>query len=682
MKPSELRTSLTLRTGLVLLLASSFLVTVRAADTVESALQRGLVAEEAQRDLRAAAEAYQQAVRLGDQQREAQATAIYRLGEVQRRLGNTDAARVQFLRLLTEFPDQTNLVALARSEVPATSPASAQEQLVGPFLAEAEFQRDTAALQLAKLNKAIANFQTGSRSNLVQLLAFRPNRLLETLLADLNIAEQQRSRVDPDFGPQHPEMLRIVGLLKTLNQQLQDVAQGIKAALIEEQASTSLLVARLEGRVASLKELQRANQLNPRNTDIVDLLKTPSQTPAISPEEAEELERLKKLAAESPDLLRRDDAGLTPLQKAASKGWTNVAVYLLDVGVPPNDASQKDRRTALHLAARNGDLPLITLLLDRGADVNSLGLNSETPLHSATRAGRRTVAAELIRRGANLDSRASSAPGGGIGGNTPLHLAAFDGMPAMVELLLRSGASISATNNNGMTPLVMAIHGNQTGTFRLLLEAGSDPNLMAITTSGSMLPGGSAMSVWTPLLFASSRNQVDTVKSLLNHGVSARTSDLQGYTPLHLTQNREIAKALLSKGADVNSQAFYGHTPLDLAKGYESAEVIREAGGTNNLGGNQLSITTRSTRRVAQVAGEMVGKLDLDEPATNSRLLLRESITRLAPPPTADLTRVSIRRPTPIGSTNWIVDLTNTNLPDTEIIAGDWIYVPARPVKK
>jgi hypothetical protein len=81
----------------------------------------------------------------------------------------------------------------------------------------------------------------------------------------------------------------------------------------------------------------------------------------------------------------------------------------------------------------------------------------------------------------------------------------------------------------------------------------------------------------------------------------------------------------------------------------------------------------------AHVTGEIVGKLDF---GTNSRLNLRESIMRLAPPPTADLTRLSIKRPTPEGATNWIVDLTNTNLPDTEIIAGDSIYVPARPVKK
>ena len=84
----------------------------------------------------------------------------------------------------------------------------------------------------------------------------------------------------------------------------------------------------------------------------------------------------------------------------------------------------------------------------------------------------------------------------------------------------------------------------------------------------------------------------------------------------------------------------------------------------------------------AIVIGEIVAKLDLGNLAPNSRPSLRERIARLAPPPTADLTRVSISRSTPNGSTNWLVDLTNTNLPDTEIIVGDSIYVPARPVKK
>lgn len=684
MKPSELRTSLTLRTGLILLLVSSFLVTVRAADTVESALQRGLVAEEAQRDLRTAAEAYQQAVRLGDQQREAQATAIYRLGEVQRRLGNTDAARVQFLRLLTEFPDQTNLVALARSEIPQASPASAQEPLVGQFLAEAEFQRDTAALQLAKLNKAIANFQTGSRSNLVQLLAFRPNRLLETLLADLNISEQQRSRLSPDFAPQHPEVVRVEVILRKINEQIQEVAQGIKAALIEEQATASLLVARLEGRVTSLKELQRAAQQNPKNPDIVDLLKTPPQTPAMSPEEAEELERLKKLAAESPDLLGKVVGGSTPLTRAGGKGWTNVVSYLLDQGV------SIEVGFPLHRAAQVGNLDLVTLLLRRGANPNSRNTVDGTPLHCSARAGRRAVAEKLIQSGAEIDSRTTGQnPASTLEtvseGNTPLHLAAYNGMPAVVELLLEKGADITATNTLAMTPLFTALLGHQTVTFKQLVDFGAD---MSVVADLWQLQGLRAGKRRTLLHLAAAYGEKDIVKLLLKYGVNPNSADSYGNTPLHYAQNSEVGLALIDAGAQVNALSLESRTPLDeLVSGSSESSptvraLIRTLGGTNSQQQNRnpsAGVPTSMARPATRITGELVAKLDLGSDEQRS---LRDVLIGLSIPKSADLTRVSITRPNPNGSTNWVVDFSNTKHLDTKIIAGDSIYIPARPVKK
>ncbi|MBL9173488.1 MAG: hypothetical protein JNL10_08145, partial [Verrucomicrobiales bacterium] len=56
-----------------LLLTAPF---VHAADPIREALQRGLLAEEAQRDLAAAADAYAEAVRLGDEERSFVATAL------------------------------------------------------------------------------------------------------------------------------------------------------------------------------------------------------------------------------------------------------------------------------------------------------------------------------------------------------------------------------------------------------------------------------------------------------------------------------------------------------------------------------------------------------------------------------------------------------------------------------
>ena len=59
----------------------------------------------------------------------------------------------------------------------------------------------------------------------------RPTPLLQTLLADLTIAEQQKARLSPDFGPQHPEVERVNGLLAKINSQIDEVVAGILNSL-------------------------------------------------------------------------------------------------------------------------------------------------------------------------------------------------------------------------------------------------------------------------------------------------------------------------------------------------------------------------------------------------------------------------------------------------------------------
>ncbi|MCW5557425.1 MAG: hypothetical protein KIT22_06305, partial [Verrucomicrobiae bacterium] len=91
----------TLLSFLLLALSASAL---QAADPVRDALQRGLVAEEAERDFEKAATAYREAVRLGEEQQAAFATALFRLAETERRLGRTNEAALLYRRLMSDFP--------------------------------------------------------------------------------------------------------------------------------------------------------------------------------------------------------------------------------------------------------------------------------------------------------------------------------------------------------------------------------------------------------------------------------------------------------------------------------------------------------------------------------------------------------------------------------------------------
>ncbi|PPD79043.1 hypothetical protein GOBAR_DD24029 [Gossypium barbadense] len=66
-----------------------------------------------------------------------------------------------------------------------------------------------------------------------------------------------------------------------------------------------------------------------------------------------------------------DSGGLYRLLQCASKGDKASVIQELDKGVEPNGADY-DRRTALHLAACEGWIEVVDLLLEKGADVNSL----------------------------------------------------------------------------------------------------------------------------------------------------------------------------------------------------------------------------------------------------------------------------------------------------------------------
>jgi Ankyrin repeats (3 copies) len=79
------------------------------------------------------------------------------------------------------------------------------------------------------------------------------------------------------------------------------------------------------------------------------------------------------------------------------------------------------------------------------------------------------------------------------------------------------------------------------------------------------------------LLESSEKNELDTVKYLLESGVDVNCKTREGFTPLILAVqkgNLEIAKILIIKGANVDAKAKDGLTALDLAKKNNHTELI------------------------------------------------------------------------------------------------------------
>jgi uncharacterized protein len=89
--------------------------------------------------------------------------------------------------------------------------------------------------------------------------------------------------------------------------------------------------------------------------------------------------------------------GETPLMMAALKGRLDWAKKLIERGAKVH----KPGWSPVHYAATGPNTELLTMLLDRGADINALAPNRNTPLMMAARYGPENNVKLLVQRGAD-----------------------------------------------------------------------------------------------------------------------------------------------------------------------------------------------------------------------------------------------------------------------------------------
>ena len=178
-----------------------------------------------------------------------------------------------------------------------------------------------------------------------------------------------------------------------------------------------------------------------------------------------------------------------------------LAFALLGASVLPDDQ-------ALLNAARTGDVVAVRAALKGGADVNAAQGDGLTALHLAAQEGNLEIVKVLIVAKANVEAKSR------IGAYTPLHLAAGAGQTLVVRALLAAGASPSeVTSTTGVTPLHLAAKAlNGEAAVQALLEKGAPVNAREIS-SGQ-----------TALTFASAAGRAAAVKVLLQHGADPSIS--------------------------------------------------------------------------------------------------------------------------------------------------------------
>ena len=244
--------------------------------------------------------------------------------------------------------------------------------------------------------------------------------------------------------------------------------------------------------------------------------------------------------------------GYVLLCDAVDNKHTEVAKLLLTNGSKVNSKNKKRTDTPLHFAVRNGDIEIVKMLLDRGADVDAINLYNVTPLHIAVESKKVEIVELLLNHGACVNARDCNS-------STPLLLAAKDGSEEIVKLLLKHGADVNSpytcTSIEGYTPLCLAVRGGCEKVVKLLLECGA--NVHAQDKGGKIV-----------LHFAVEKGDEKLVKLLLKCGANIHAQDKGGKTVLHFAVEKgdeKFVKLLLESGANVDAEDKDGETALHSA---------------------------------------------------------------------------------------------------------------------
>jgi hypothetical protein len=196
----------------------------------------------------------------------------------------------------------------------------------------------------------------------------------------------------------------------------------------------------------------------------------------------------------------------------------------------------------LHLAIIGGNVEVLRLLIERGADVNARHAEGRLPLHDCFELNHDDFTKILLEAGAEVDVCAAAAYG----------------MNDRLREILASHAEDANDLRTGNSPLGWAAYGHQPESAKILLQYGAVVGRAPYDARA-----------WGPAAMVASK---DVARVLLEHGADPNWRDEEGNTPIHcVIQSRivrdptEFVRVLVAFGADLGLRNSDGRTALDEA---------------------------------------------------------------------------------------------------------------------
>ena len=265
----------------------------------------------------------------------------------------------------------------------------------------------------------------------------------------------------------------------------------------------------------------------------------------------------------------------------------------------------------------DGELDVLQILINYGADINARDSRGNTLLHYACKTGHLPIVEYLIvqrNMSPNIQNQQDK---------TPLHWACWNGHLPIVEFLISQGADISVKDENGWTPLKAAQESYHLDIVKYLrsytiancgirliaaAEKGDLQMVIFWTEEGYVDPNVRDSHGRTPMHYACKKGHwsiirylisrgarvpvyaqrriicsacmygyLDIVKYLISQGANVNATDEKGRTLLHIAceqGNLPIIELLISKDADISVKDENGCTPLKVAQKFDYSDIV------------------------------------------------------------------------------------------------------------
>lgn len=274
------------------------------------------------------------------------------------------------------------------------------------------------------------------------------------------------------------------------------------------------------------------------------------------------LEATQLLLEKGAEVDGRDSKNFTALIYAARSGNVEIVRLLLNKGADPN-AHSSDGRTALDNAVRYRNYDICQLLIEKGADINyrKEGYYLSPALIEAIDRGQTKMVTLLLDKGADVNIT-------GYLNRTALMAAASRGNVDLVKSLIAKGANVNAFDDNGWTALNSFTYGVAPETRQQIAQI--------------LRQAGATQNGWTPLMAAANAGELEKVRLALDQKADVNKKGGFGYSPLALAiTHPKVVSFLIERGADVNSTDIRGRSSLILALDsgqIESALILLDNG--------------------------------------------------------------------------------------------------------